>query len=67
MQQVKTLKDLEKLIDRVHVAQKEYADFSESKKLKILFSNPFVLLAFGICIYHIVSSTIDFINSCSLL
>ena len=35
MGKVKTLKDLEKLIDRVHVAQKAYADFSESDVEKI--------------------------------
>ena len=31
MRQIKTIKDLEKLIDRVHVAQNEYANFSEEQ------------------------------------
>ena len=35
MGKIKTVKDLEKLIDRVHVAQKAYADFSESDVEKI--------------------------------
>ena len=35
MGKIKTVKDLEKLIDRVHVAQKEYADFSEEQVEKI--------------------------------
>ena len=35
MGKVKTIKDLEKLIDRVHVAQKEYATFSEEQVEKI--------------------------------
>ncbi len=35
MGKIKSLKDLEKLIDRVHVAQKSYADFSESEVEKI--------------------------------
>ena len=35
MGKIKTVKDLEKLIDRVHVAQKEYADFSEEQVTKI--------------------------------
>ena len=52
---------------RVSYLENKYADFSEGKKLGILFSNPFVILAFVVCIYHIASSTIDFINSCNLL
>ena len=35
MRTVKTIKDLEKLINRVHVAQKEYATFSEEQVEKI--------------------------------
>ena len=31
MGKIKTVKELEKLIDRVHVAQKAYADFSEGE------------------------------------
>ena len=35
MGKVKTTKELEKLIDRVHVAQEAYADFSEEQVAKI--------------------------------
>lgn len=50
---------------RISYLENEYAGFSEAKKLLYLFTNPFVLLALGFCLYYIVSSTIDFINSCS--
>ena len=35
MGKIKTVKDLEKLINRVHIAQKEYAHFSEEQVEKI--------------------------------
>ena len=35
MGKIKAIKDLEKLIDRVHIAQKAYADFSEEQVEKI--------------------------------
>ena len=51
---------------RVSYLENEYFGLTERKKFALLFSNPFVILGFAICLFYIISSTLDFINSCNL-
>lgn len=51
---------------RVSYLENYYEGVSEPKKLLYFFTNPFVLLGLGFCLYYIISSTVSFINSCNL-
>ena len=50
---------------RISYLENKCEGVTEPKKLLYFFTNPFVLLGLGFCLFYIISSTVNFINSCN--